>query len=533
METLRNNFEKKYGIDAIKLVKEASFDAFGTLKTIGINGALKSYVEKNGYEFKIDDDFGADLIEVMAEEQERFPENQKFQFEFRTEIRELTAKPINPSIPKSKGVLEDFKDIVADDDFRPRLNGVYVTENGFLVATDAHKLVKYKNDDFSQYAGKIINLEKYIGTKGAKIDFIDEKYPDYQVVIPEENPNNVKGLSTYAFYNFCKSAINIKKLQNRDIFRIEFSYGEETYYFNPILFSELLAFALCKGFNTFDLSFSTPNRAFVLNFGKESLGLIMPLFEKDYDFLGLVPLTFEQVEEMYKGGDKVKSAPKSSTKPTQTAKEPQFEPYKKYQGKVSDSKYIPRREIKSITLVSGEVLGTNDIIDGIYRTTKKFATGGVLKTGVTYIGEDGQSYRYVGKSEKNDGMGIFIKDGRYVELSLSDFSVSKKTGMFGFFEDGGQVFSNDKFIAYIYPKVYEIGRENGLVINEDLSISEGGTKFYTPNIMRMNDGDELDEVSVYYMDEDENIVGIISFDAEDNELEMEFPMWELNVETEI
>jgi hypothetical protein len=105
--------------------------------------------------------------------------------------------------------------------------------------------------------------------------------------------------------------------------------------------------------------------------------------------------------------------------------------------------------------------------------------------------------------------------------------------MFGFFEDGGQVFSNDKFIAYIYPKVYEIGRENGLVINEDLSISEGGTKFYTPNIMRMNDGDELDEVSVYYMDEDENIVGIISFDAEDNELEMEFPMWELNVETEI
>jgi hypothetical protein len=35
------------------------------------------------------------------------------------------------------------------------------------------------------------------------------------------------------------------------------------------------------------------------------------------------------------------------------------------------------------------------------------------------------------------------------------------------------------------------------------------------------------------MDEDENIVGIISFDAEDNELEMEFPMWELNVETEI
>jgi hypothetical protein len=533
METLRNNFEKKYGIDAIKLVKEASNDAFGTLKTIGINGALKSYVEKNGYEFKIDDAFGADLIEVMSEEQERFPENQKFQFDsWRSVIRELTAKPINPSIPKSKGVLEDFKDIVADDDLRPQLTGVYVTDNGFLVGTDANKLVKYKNDYFSQYAGKIINLKKYIGTKGSKIDFIDERYPDYESVIPKDDPNNVKGLSTYAFYNLCKSAINLKKLQSKDVLIVGFYYQERTYYFSPILFSELLTFALCKGFDTFDLSFSTPNRAFVLNFGDESLGIIMPVMAKE-ESAHLVPFTFEEVEEMYKGGDKVKSAPKSNAKPSQTAKEPQFEPYKKYQGKVSDSKYIPRREIKSITLVSGEVLGTNDIIDGIYRTTKKFATGGVLKTGVTYIGEDGQSYRYVGKSEKNDGMGIFIKDGRYVELSLSDFSVSKKTGMFGFFEDGGQVFSNDKFIAYIYPKVYEIGRENGLVINEDLSISEGGTKFYTPNIMRMNDGDELYEVSVYYMDEDENIVGIISFDAEDNELEMEFPMWELNVETEI
>jgi hypothetical protein len=533
METLRSNFEKKYGIDAIKLVKEASNDAFGMLKRIGINEALENHVKKNGYDFKIDGAFGADLIEVMAEEQERFPENQKFQFEFRTQIREVIAKPLNPSIPKSKGVLEDFKDIVADDELRLRLIGVYVTENGFLVATDAHKLVKYKNDDFSQYAGKIINLEKYIGTKGAKIDFIDEKYPDYQVVIPNDNPNNVEGLSTYAFYNLCKSAINIKKLQNRDIFTIGFSYQGDKYYFNPILLSELLAFALCKGFNKFDLSFSTTTRAFVLNFGNENLGIIMPIYSKDDDSFGLIPLTFEQVEEMYKGGGVTKSAPKSSTKPTQTAKEPQFEPYKKYQGKVSDSKYIPRREIKSITLVSGEVLGTNDIIDGIYRTTKKFATGGMLKAGVTYIGKDGLPYRYIGESGMNDGMGIFIHNGKNVALPLSEFSVPKKTGAFGFFKDGGEVFSNEKFIAYIYPKVYEIGRENGLVINEDLSISEGGTKFYIPNIMRMNDGDELDEVSVYYMDEDENIVGIISFDAEDNELEIEFPMWELNVETEI
>ena len=182
--------------------------------------------------------------------------------------------------------------------------------------------------------------------------------------------------------------------------------------------------------------------------------------------------------------------------------------------------------------MNGEVLGTNEIIDGIYRV-KKFATGGILKTGVTYIGKDGLKYRYVGQSEKSDGMGIFINDGKYVELSLSDFSVPKKTGMFGFFEDGGEVFSNDKFISYIYPKVYELGRQNGLVVNEDLSISEGGTKFYSPNIMRMNDDEGLEKVSVYYLDDEDTIIGIIGFDADDNELEIEFPMWEINIETEI
>lgn len=537
METLRNKFEKKYGVDALKMVKEASNDAYGTLKTIGINKALESYVEKKGYDFKINDDFGADLIEVMAEQQERFPENQKFEFEYNYRgdniVRGLFATPVNPSIPKSKGVLEDFKDIVSDDDLRPAMTGVYVSEDGFLVGTDANKLVKYKNDDFSEYKGKIIDLKKYIGTKGDKIDFIDTsyyKYPQYEVVIPKDDPNNVKGLSTYAFYNLCKSAINIKKLQSKDVLTIRFSYDGSVYTFSPILFSELLAFALCKGFNTFDLSFSTPNRAFVLKFGNESLGLIMPIMSKS-DAISISELTFEQVEEIYKGGGSTKSATKS-TKSTQTTKEFKSEPYKKYEGKASDATYIPRREIKSITLMNGEVLGTNEIIDGIYRV-KKFSHGGMLTTGYTYVDKYGLKYRYLGESGMNDGMGVFTHNGEHVVKPLSEFEIPKKTGFLGLFEEGGEVFSNEKFISYIYPKVHEIGRQNGLVVNEDLSISEGGTKFYSPNIMRMNDDEGLEKVSVYYLDDEDVIVGVISFDADDNELEMEFPMWEINIETEI
>ena len=109
-----------------------------------------------------------------------------------------------------------------NDDLRPVMSGVFFqfsTEGLTFVATDAHKLVKYSREDISASQSaefimpkKPLNLLKSIlaGTEeqvtieyndsNAKFSFdntemvcrlIDGKYPNYEAVIPKENPNKL------------------------------------------------------------------------------------------------------------------------------------------------------------------------------------------------------------------------------------------------------------------------------------------------------------------------------------------------------
>lgn len=109
-----------------------------------------------------------------------------------------------------------------NDDLRPVMSGVFFqfsTESLTFVATDAHKLVKYSREDLqaSQVAEfimpkKPLNLLKGIlagsesdvtieyNDSNAKFTFenselicrlIDGKYPNYEAVIPKENPNKL------------------------------------------------------------------------------------------------------------------------------------------------------------------------------------------------------------------------------------------------------------------------------------------------------------------------------------------------------
>lgn len=109
-----------------------------------------------------------------------------------------------------------------NDDLRPMMSGVFFqfsTEGITFVATDAHKLVKYTRDDIkaNQVAEfimpkKPLNLLKSIlatskddvsieyNESNAKFSFnnselicrlIDGKYPNYEAVIPKENPNKL------------------------------------------------------------------------------------------------------------------------------------------------------------------------------------------------------------------------------------------------------------------------------------------------------------------------------------------------------
>jgi len=382
MGKLRSAFEKKYGFDGVDFVKKAGQEYFGMAKSLGIDSLLIGYAKKKGVSLpmnekgysKLSDAFKSDLIQAMAEAGEKFPKNQKARIEF---FDNLEVTPIDPSVPKSKGALQDFKNIVGSDVFRLVMQGVYVSDDGFLVGTDAHKLVKYKSNEFSKDKGKIIDLKIYIGTNGEKISFIDEKYPNYEAVIPRNNEFKVNNLNTYAFYNLCKSAIVLKKLQDSDIFNIHFKEKGVEFALNPIIFAELLEFALAKGFDNFNLEFSAPNRAFLLKFEDGSEGLIMPILAVDNK--GTKVYTFDQVESEFSGGGKTKT--KGKALPKSTSKEPKKDiPYKKFEGDLSDVTYIPRRDISLIVLKNGEELSSANIIDGVYKlnSKKKFAEGGTI-----------------------------------------------------------------------------------------------------------------------------------------------------------
>ena len=139
-------------------------------------------------------------------------------------------KSVNLDDPSSTTMIGDVlatvisKTIFAagNDDLRPVMSGVFFqfsTEGLTFVATDAHKLVKYSRSDVSasQVAEfimpkKPLNLLKGIlagsedevlieyNESNAKFTFnntqlvcrlIDGKYPNYEAVIPKENPNKL------------------------------------------------------------------------------------------------------------------------------------------------------------------------------------------------------------------------------------------------------------------------------------------------------------------------------------------------------
>jgi len=109
-----------------------------------------------------------------------------------------------------------------NDDLRPVMSGVFFqfsTENLTFVATDAHKLVKYTRGDVSAsetaefimpkkpltllkgiLSGSDDNVTIEYNDSNAKFTFessvlicrlIDGKYPNYEAVIPKENPNKL------------------------------------------------------------------------------------------------------------------------------------------------------------------------------------------------------------------------------------------------------------------------------------------------------------------------------------------------------
>ena len=111
---------------------------------------------------------------------------------------------------------------VSNDDLRPAMTGVFCQlspQNITFVATDAHKLVRYRRNDTKSDAAASFILPKKaltllkasLGTDDSAVSLeynstsaffrfgninlicrlIDERYPDYEAVIPQNNPNKL------------------------------------------------------------------------------------------------------------------------------------------------------------------------------------------------------------------------------------------------------------------------------------------------------------------------------------------------------
>jgi len=198
--------------------------------------------------FQVDDEnFGIEIFSengkfsIVGQSGEDFPEL--------PEVNEDSATSVNVSHKVLHKGIEKTLFAIADDELRPVMNGIFVElspENMGFVASDAHKLVRYRRTDAtSEFESSFILPKKPASLLRAllpkeefdvKLDFDDKNaiftltnyklicrlvegnYPSYNSVIPSDNPNKMV-IDRLAFYNtvkrvsvFSNQASNLVKL---------------------------------------------------------------------------------------------------------------------------------------------------------------------------------------------------------------------------------------------------------------------------------------------------------------------------------
>lgn len=183
-----------------------------------------TFVVKENHTLEISSDFGK--YDMAYYDGAEFPKTVNLEAPSKTSINsEILATAINYTVFAT-----------GNDDLRPIMNGVFFQFNSdslTFVATDAHKLVKYERKDLSIkdtaefiMPKKPLNILKNIlvnaesdvlieyNETNAKFSFdnvvltcrlIDGKYPNYDAVIPKENPNKLI-VNRVSFLNSVKRA---------------------------------------------------------------------------------------------------------------------------------------------------------------------------------------------------------------------------------------------------------------------------------------------------------------------------------------
>jgi len=192
-----------------------------TLKTFP-DQPLTFTIDKESFGIEISSDYGK--YKLIGHNGQEFPKTPKLE----------SPSSINVDGAILSNAVNKTLFATGNDELRPVMSGVYFELNNddiTFVATDAHKLVKYKRTDLKADKGAYFILPKkpltllksILGNVGddVKIDYsetnamfvfgatkmisrlIDGKYPNYNAVIPTENPNKLT-ISRNALLNSVK-----------------------------------------------------------------------------------------------------------------------------------------------------------------------------------------------------------------------------------------------------------------------------------------------------------------------------------------
>jgi DNA repair protein RadC len=275
MESLRKRFFDKYNIDAVELLDGVYSDQPSLInsRTISFNFRIINYLAKKGLnEDIVNDEFLIAFIEALTEANVYLGRNEVLAFDiFQVDVPFKVYKS-----KSSKGVLEDFKPIVGNDALRPQLNGVYVGD-GELVGTDAHILAHLKTKEYQEYKGKIIDLEVFLKSKGKSITFIDEKYPNYEAVIPKkENQKIIKDVNIIPLLNYLTGVKALRKNIYNKLFHAVIKFDDTIIAFQNDYLYDAFEFISKQGYEVVDIGYEAPNRPITIYYPK-GLILIMPI----------------------------------------------------------------------------------------------------------------------------------------------------------------------------------------------------------------------------------------------------------------
>jgi hypothetical protein len=177
----------------------------------------------------------------------------------------IDVKPIEKPIKVGKSKIESIGATVSKDELRPVMQGVFKdSEKGRLVTTDAMKMVIINDPT--------IKKTEIVEPKTGKV--IDGKYPNYDVVIPKDNPikRKVKVKEWLAQLN---GLAETKKFFDKTI-AVKIIIGNQEFAFDSELMRDVFTVMAEQGITEVELQLSQPNRALVIESNKGVMGLVMP-----------------------------------------------------------------------------------------------------------------------------------------------------------------------------------------------------------------------------------------------------------------